>query len=75
MENNKKKSLIKRFYVDLPKISNVSAFMKENSMEENVVKSPRFKDLRKLFFQYKSNAKILQTSPYYSNRHEQKKLV
>ena len=28
MENNKKKSLIKKFYVDLPKISPATAFTK-----------------------------------------------
>jgi hypothetical protein len=35
----------------------------------------RLKDLRKLYFQYKSNANILNNSPYYSNRQQQKQVV
>jgi hypothetical protein len=35
----------------------------------------KLKDLRKLFFQYKSNASILTTSPYFTNRAQQKKVV
>lgn len=29
--------------------------------------SPKIKNLRKLFFQYRSNARILEKSPYYIN--------
>ena len=29
--------------------------------------SPKMKNLRKLFFQYRSNARILENSPYYIN--------
>jgi hypothetical protein len=32
-------------------------------------------DLRKLFYQYKSNANILVNSPYYTNRQQQHHLV
>lgn len=35
----------------------------------------RLKDLRKLFFQYKSNAQILTNSPYFTNRQQQKQVV
>jgi hypothetical protein len=35
----------------------------------------RLKDLRKLYFQYKSNAHILTNSPYFTNRQQQKNVV
>jgi hypothetical protein len=35
----------------------------------------RLKDLRKLYFQYKSNANILANSPYFTNRHQQKQVL
>lgn len=35
----------------------------------------RLKDLRKLYFQHKSNANILANSPYFTNRMQQKQIV
>lgn len=37
--------------------------------------SDRFKDLRKLCLQYKSNAQILTNSPYFTNRQQKKHAI
>jgi hypothetical protein len=35
----------------------------------------KFKDFKKLFFQYKSNARILEKSPYYTNNKQRKQII
>lgn len=42
---------------------------------ELIGSTERLKDLRKLYFQYKSNANILKHSPYYTNRQQQRQVV
>lgn len=44
-------------------------------MPELSSSTDRLKDLRKLYFQYKSNAHILTNSPYFTNRQQQKQVV
>jgi hypothetical protein len=44
-------------------------------LPEMVASTDRLKDLRKLYYQYKSNAQILANSPYFTNRQQQKQVV
>lgn len=44
-------------------------------LPELTASTDRLKDLRKLYFQYKSNAQILANSPYFTNRNQQKQVI
>jgi hypothetical protein len=64
-------------YLKLPKLSIAKSTtkMKTTADSSSLESTKRFKGLRKLYFQYKSNANILAHSPYFTNRQEQQQMV
>lgn len=59
----------------LPFLTESKSQLRSGLLPELSGSTERLKDLRKLYFQYKSNAQILSNSPYFTNRQQQKQVV
>lgn len=76
MEKKEKNTQLKKGRRKLPTISqNKSQLSLQPKLPELMTSPSHVNDLRKLFYQYKSNAKILTCSPYYTNRQQNHELV
>jgi hypothetical protein len=76
MEKKEKSSQLKKGRRKLPTLSqNRSQVNLQTKLPELLASPTHINDLRKLFYQYKSNAKILTNSPYYTNRQQNHELV
>ena len=61
----------------LPTLTNNKSHLNLSSKAPQITIKPseHLQELRKLYYQYKSNANILTSSPYYTNRQQQNKVV
>ena len=59
----------------LPTISHNKSYQTLKQNELTISPPQHLQELRKLYYQYKSNANILAHSPYYTNRQHQKHIV
>ena len=76
MEKNGRTFDLKKCRRKLPTIPhNKSVAQLPPKLNELLSSQSHLNDLRKLFYQYKSNANILVNSPYYTNRQQQHYLV